>query len=124
MKNQIMSNEITYRKVGDYMVPNLAISSGERNIALGRWGMMYKEHLRKNNQLQFTLLLTKGELFGHCAEVEQQAKDLFSRLVDDMVKTEGVTEQLKADNQMEWVGRMNNIKSRAREIAHRDFIGN
>ncbi len=117
-----MSNEITYRKVGDFMIPNITIAPEERNITLGSWGMMCKEHLHKNNPLQFTLLLTKGELFGHCAEVEQQAKDLFSRLVDDMAKVEGVTEQLKGDDQMEWVRRINNIQSRAREIVNKEII--
>ncbi len=112
----------TYRQVGDYLIPNLTISPEERNITLGKWGMMYKEHLRKSNQLQFTLLLTKGELFRHCAEIEQQAKELFSRLVDDMAKAEGVTEQLKSTDQMEWVRRRNNIEARARDIVCNEII--
>ncbi len=121
-KSLFEQNGGTYRQVGDYLIPNLIISPEERNISLGRWGMMYKEHLRKSNQLQFTLLLTKGELFRHCAEVEQQAKNLFSMLVDDMAKAEGVTEQLKVDDQMEWVKQMNNIESRAKEIVCNEII--
>ncbi len=112
----------TYRQVGDYLIPNLTISPEERNITLGIWGMMYKEHLRKSNQIQFTLLLTKGELFWHCAEVDKQAEELFFRLIDDMAKAEGITEQLKSENQIEWVGRMNNIKARAREIVDKELI--
>ncbi len=119
-----MSNkkEITYRQVGDYLIPNLTISPEERNITLGRWGMMYKDYLRKHKEVQFNSLVMKGVLYQHCAEVEQQAKDLFSRLVDDMAKAEGVTEQLKATDQMEWVRKMNNIEARAREIAYNEII--
>ncbi len=119
-----MSNkkEITYRQVGDYLIPNLIISPEERSITLSKWGMMYKDYLRKHKEVQFNSLLMKGILFQHCAEVEQQAKELFYRLVDDMAKAEGVTEKLKATDQMEWVRRRNNIEARAREIVNTELI--
>ncbi len=122
MKSLFEEKGGTYRQVGDYLIPNLTTSPEERNITLGKWGMMYKEHLRRSNQIQFTLLLTKGELLRHCADVEQQAKELFFRLVDDMAKAEGVTEDLKATDQMEWVRRRNNIEARTREIVCNDII--
>ncbi len=114
--------QITYRQVGDYLIPNLAISLEERKITLGRWGMNYKDYLRKHKEVQFNSLVMKGILYQHCAEVEQQAKELFSRLVDDMAKAEGVTEELKATDQMEWVRRMNNIEERAREVVCSEII--
>ncbi len=122
MKSLFEEKGGTYRQVGDYLIPNLTISPEERNTTLGKWGMMYKEHLRRSNSVEFNLLLGKGELFRHCAEVEQQAKDLFSRLVDDVAKAEDVTEELKAENQMEWVCRKNNIEVRAREVVREEII--
>ncbi len=98
-----MSNkkEITYRQVGDYLIPNLIISPEERYITLGKWGMLYKDYLRKHKEVQFNSLVMNGKLYQHCAEIEQQAKELFSRLVDDIAKAEGISEELKATDQME-----------------------
>ncbi len=124
MSNQINESKITYRQVGDYRIPNITLPPEEKSITLGKWGMMHKDYLRKHKPIQFNLLVTKGILYQHCAEVEQQAKELYSRLVDDMSKAEGITEQLKADNQMEWVARMNNICNRATEIVSTEIIYN
>ena len=96
-------NSISYRRVGDYNVPNLMLPPEEANVRLGKWGMLHKDYLLKNKKVLFTTLLTQGKLYQHCAEVETQARDMFDTLVDQMKNAEGVTEQLKEENQLEWV---------------------
>lgn len=113
---------ITYRQVNDYMIPNLKLPLEESTIRLGKWGLLYKDYLEKQNSILFTTLLTQDKLYQHCSEVENQASDMFDTLVEQMKKTEGVTEQLKEDNQMEWVTRMNNIRNRATEIVNRMIV--
>lgn len=115
-------NTISYRKVGDYNIPNLILPPEEANIRLGKWGMLHKGYLEKHNRAFFNLLLTKGKLYQHCAEIENQAQQMFDTLVEQMKQTEGVTEQLKEDKQMEWVAQMNNIRNRATEIINSDLI--
>ncbi len=117
-----MSNEITYRKIGDYMIPNIILPPEETKVELGVWGMRHKDYLMKNKRVLFNIMLTKGTLFQYLAEVDKQAEEMFFRLIDDMAKAEGITEQLKSENQMEWVGRMNNIKARAREIVNNELV--
>ena len=101
-----MSNKIQYRRVGDYFIPNLALPPEEANITLGKWGMMHKDYLEKHKKVLFSLLLGQGKLYQYCAEVENHARDMFDTLVEQMKETEGVTEQLKEENQMEWVSRI------------------
>ena len=113
---------ITYRQVNDYMIPNLTLPPEEANIRLGKWGMLHKDYLLNHNKVFFTTLLTQGKLYQHCAEIENQAKAMFDTLVGQMKETEGVTEQLKEENQMEWVRRMNNLQQRAREIVLNELI--
>lgn len=115
-------NNITYRRVGDYNIPNLALPPEEANITLGKWGMMHKTFLEKHKKMLFTTLLTQGKLYQHCAEIENQSRDMFDTLVEQMKKAEGVTEQMKEENQMEWICRMQNIESRAREIVTTELI--
>ncbi len=122
MSNQVNESKITYRQVGDYQIPNIILSPEEAKIELGIWGMRHKDYLMKNKRVLFNIMLTKGTLFQYIAEIDKPADDMFFRLVDNMAKSEGITEQLKAENQMEWVGRMNNIKSRAREIVNTELI--
>ena len=119
MKNNI---NIQYRQVGDYNIPNLTLPPEEANIRLGKWGMLHKDYLLKNKRVLFTTLLTQGKLYQHCAEIEKRATDMFDTLVERMKVTEGVTEQLKEENQMEWVVRMNNIRIRATEIVNHNII--
>ncbi len=119
MSNQ---NTIQYRQVGDYLIPNLVLPSEESNIRLGKWGMLHKDFLLKHKEVLFTTLLTQGKLYKHCAEVETQAKDMLETLVEQMKKAEGVTEQLKEENQMEWIFRMQNIEARTREIVENELI--
>ena len=113
---------LTYRTVGDFRIPNLTLPHEEANITLGKWGMLHKEYLHKNKKVLFTTLLTQGKLYQHCAEVENQAQNMFDTLVEQMKETEGVTEQLKEENQLEWVQRMSNLQQRAREVVLDELI--
>lgn len=117
-------NSISYRRVGDYLIPNLILPPEEANITLGKWGMLHKDYLMKHKKVLFTTLLTQGKLYQHCAEVEAQARDMFATLIEQMKVAEGVTEQLKEDNQLEWVCRMGNIEQRAREVFCAELICN
>ena len=119
MKNNA---NIQYRRVGDFSIPNLTIPPEEANITLGKWGMMHKDYLFNHKKVLFTTLLTQGKLYQYCAEVEKQARVMFDALVEQMKKAEGVTEQLKEEDQMEWVQRMHNIQQRANEILCNELI--
>ena len=118
----INKNSISYRCVGDYNIPNFVLPPEEANIRLGKWGMLHKDYLLNHKKVLFTTLLTQGKLYQHCSEVETQAQDMFDSLVEQMKATEGVTEQLKEESQLEWVCRMSNIESRAREIICDELI--
>ncbi len=120
--NTMKTNYITYRRVGDYNIPNLILPPEETSVTLGKWGMLYKDYLLKNKKVLFTTLLTQGKLYQHCADVENQARDMFDTLVEQMKEAEGVTERLKEENRMEWIGRMQNIETRAREIVNNELI--
>ncbi|HIU35971.1 MAG TPA: TnpV protein, partial [Candidatus Fimenecus excrementigallinarum] len=102
----------TYRQVGDYLLPNLTLSEEEQK-PIGIWGQRHARHLKQHHKILYYNLLTSGKLNAHLAEIDRQAEEMFFRLVKQMAEREGVTEQLKAQNQMEWVGRMNNIRNRA-----------
>ena len=120
----IMKNNanITYRTIGDFRIPNLTLPPEEANIILGKWGMLYKDYLLKHKGVLFVTLLSEGKLYQHCAEVEKQAYEMFDTLVEQMKETEGVTEQLKEENQMEWVCRMQKIEVRLRKIIYNELI--
>lgn len=111
----------TYRQVGDYLLPNLTLSEEEQK-PIGIWGQRHLRYLKQYRKVLYTNLLTSGKLNSHLAEIDEQATDMFFRLVKGFAKKEGVTEKLKAENQMEWVGRMNNIRQRATEIIYRNLI--
>lgn len=117
-------NTIQYRQVGDYLIPNLILPPEEANVTLGKWGMMHKDYLEKHKKVLFSTLLIQSKLYQHCAEVEVQARDMFATLVEQMKEAEGVTEQLKEENQLEWVCRMENIEQRAREVVCAELIYN
>ena len=113
---------ITYRQVNDYMIPNLTLPPEESTIHLGKWGMLHKDDLEKYKPILFTTLLTQGKLYQHCADVEKQAQKMFDTLISQMMKTENITEQLKIQNQLEWVQRMNSIQERASDIVCNELI--
>ena len=124
--NDTMKNHtnITYRTVSDFNIPNLILPPEEANITLGKWGMLHKDYLLKNKKMLFTTLLTQGKLYQHCAEIENQARDMFETLVEQMKVAEDITEQLKEDNQFEWVCRVQNIEARVRELVEKEMIFN
>lgn len=110
----------TYTKVGDYYLPNLIPAEEETKIGL--WGQRHLRYIKQHHKVRYTNLLTSGKLNGYLADIDKQAEDMLFRLVKQMAERECVTEQLKADNQMEWVVQMNNIRSRATEIVNNDII--
>ncbi len=120
-KSSFEQNGGTYRKVGDYRIPNITLPA-EANKPLGMWGLKRKDYLIRHKRVQFNIMLMTGTLWTHLAEVDEQASDMFSRLVEQMKVNEGITEQLKEENQMEWLARMNNIEARTREIVNNELI--
>ena len=111
----------TYTKVGDYYLPDLALPAEEQQ-PIGIWGQRHFRHIKQNRRVLYTNLLTNGKLNNYLADIDKQAEEMFSRLVKQMAEREGLTEQLKADNQMAWVSRMNDIRSRATEVVNTDLI--
>ncbi len=111
----------TYTRVGDYFLPNLELPEEDQQ-PIGVWGQRHWRYLKEHRRASYATLLTSGKLNGYLADIDRQAEEMFLRLVKQMAEAEGVTEQLKADNQMEWVGRMNNIRSRAMEIVNSELI--
>jgi hypothetical protein len=112
----------TYTQVGDYMLPDLLPAEEETEANIGVWGMRHKRYLKQNHKVRYYNLLTSGKLNSYLADVEQQAQDLFLRLVKDLVEQEKVTEELKATDMMLWVRNMNNIRNRATEIVNLQLI--
>ena len=88
-------SKITYRQVGDYLIPNLKLPPEETRVTLGKWGMMHKTYLEKHKKVLFSSLLGQGKLYQHCAEIENQARGMYDNLIEQMKESEGVTEQLK-----------------------------
>lgn len=111
--------EITYTLVGDYYLPNLAAPESPK---VGRWGTLRFSYLRKHREALYTIMLMENTLNPHLEEVDRQAQELEQRLISQLVQQEGVTERLKAERQMEWVARMNNIRHRADEIVLNELI--
>ena len=112
---------ISYTLQGDYYLPDLALPEQE-DKPIGLWGQRHLRYIKQYHKVRYTNLLTSGKLNGYLADIDKQAEDMFFRLVKQIAEREGVTEQLKADNQMEWVARMNNIRSRVTEIINNDII--
>ena len=113
---------ISYTLHGDYYLPDLALPEEEKGVEIGVWGQRHLRYIKQNRKVLYLNLLTSGKLNGHLADIDKQAEEMFSRFVKQMAEREGVTEKLKVDNQMEWVGQMNNIRSRATEIVNKDLI--
>ena len=109
----------TYRQEGYYILPNLTVSE---SVPVGVWGQRRRQYLQKHRKALYNALLLSGKLDSHLADTNQQAENMFSQLVKQMATQEGITEQLKAENQVAWVGLMNNCKARAEEIIFADFI--
>ena len=112
----------TYTQVGDYMLPDLLPAEEEKKTNIGVWAMRHKRYLKQNHKVHYYNLLTSGKLNSYLADIEEQAQNLFSRLVKDIAEKENVTEKLKSDDLMLWVRKMNNIRSRAEEVVLHDLI--
>lgn len=112
----------TYTQVGDYMLPDLLPAEEEKQANIGVWAMRHKRYLKQNHKVLYYNLLTSGKLNSYIADIEQQASNMFSRLVNDLAEKENVTEGLKATDMMLWVQKMNNIRNRATEIVNAELI--
>ena len=111
----------TYTLIGDYYFPNLLPAEREEK-PIGVWGQRRLRYLKQHRRVLYTNLLVSGKLSEHLTKIDKQAEDMFLRLVKQMAERESVNEKLKADNQMEWVGRMNNIRSRTTEIVNYECV--
>ena len=110
----------TYTQQGDYVLPNLILPA--ENQPIGIWGQWHARYLKQHRKILYYNLLTSGKLNSYLTDIDKQAEKMYFRLVKQMAEREGVTEQLKAKNQMEWVRRMNNIRNRAMEIVYTKVI--
>ena len=111
----------TYIRVGDYFLPDLKLPETETQ-SIGIWGQRHKRYLKEHKRLFYSNLLTSGKLNSYLADINQQAEEMFSRLVKELAEKEDVIEQLKATDQMEWVRKMNNIRSRTIEVVNTELI--
>ena len=114
-------NEITYSRVGNYHLPDLHLPEQEI-LPIGKYGLLRKTYLQIHRKIIYTNLLTAGDLHKHLAEIEQQANDMLELIMKQMAAAQDITEALKSDNQMAWVGAMNNIKACAEEIILKEIV--
>ena len=114
-------NGLWYELQGDYYLPCLKLPEKEQQ-PVGLWGQRHLRYIKQNRKVFYLNLLTSGKLNSYLADIDQQAEEMFSRLIKQIAEREGVTKRLKAENQMEWVGRMNNIRNRATEFVNNNLI--
>ena len=114
-------NGLWYELQGDYYIPCLKLPEEEQQ-PIGVWGQRHLQYIKQHRKVLYLNLLTSGKLNGYLADLDEQAEEMFSRIVKQMAGREGVTEQLKANNQMEWVAWMNNIRNRATELINNELI--
>ena len=112
--------KIQYIRVGDYYIPDLTLPEETRPI--GKWGRMHREYLKEHKPIQYNCLLLSGKLWTYLADLNEQAQDRLERMIDQMKAAEGISEDLKANDPMAWVGAMNNIRNRAEEIILQELI--
>ena len=115
-----MMQELNYIRCGDYHIPDIRLP--DENRPIGRWGRMHREYLREHRPIRFNDLVLSGQLWTYLADLSEQAQERLSLIVEQMKATEGVTEEMKAADQMVWVGAMNSICNRAEEIILREMI--
>ena len=112
----------TYTLQGDYYLPDLALPTEQETPPIGVWGQRHKRYLQDHKRVTYTNLLTSGNLNAYLADINEQAENMFSRLVKEMAKMQGVTEQLKTKNQMVWVGKMNSIRNATIKVVNKEII--
>ena len=120
LKERITENGIDYILAGDYYIPDLKLP--EENRPIGRYGRLHREYLKQEHPARYSSLILTGKLWTYLADMNEQAEERLDLIMEQMKAAEGVTEELKAQNQLEWVGRMNNIRSRAEEIINSELI--
>ena len=120
LKERITENGIDYILVGDYYIPDLKLP--EENRPIGRYGRLHREYLKQEHPARYSSLILTGKLWTYLADLNEQAEERLDLIIEQMKAAEGVTEELKARNQLEWVGRMNNIRSRAEAIIKNEMI--
>ena len=115
-----MMQELNYIRCGDYYIPDIRLP--EENRPIGRWGCMHRDYIKVHNPIRFNDLCLSGELWTYLADLNEQAQSRLELIIEQMKVAEGVTEELKAANQMAWVGAMNSIRNRAEEVILREMI--
>ena len=110
-----------YERQGDYLIPCIALPAEEEQ-PIGTWGQRHLDYLKQYHRVTYTNLLTSGKLNTYLADIDRQAQERFKRLIEDMKQAQGITERLKEENALEWLGRMNNIRACAREIVNEEII--
>ena len=116
-----MTNKITYTKQGDYLLPNLKLPE-QPKVEIGIWGKRHLKYIKHRRPILYTNLLTSCKLTAYLADIDEEATEMFNRLVKQLARKEGVTEHLKGEDQLLWVKRMNNIRNRAEEIVNNELI--
>ena len=120
LKERITENGIDYILAGDYYIPDLKLPEESRPI--GRYGRLHREYLKQEHPARYSSLILTGKLWTYLADLNEQAEERLDLIIEQMKAAEGVTEELKAQNQLEWAGRMNNIRNRAEEIINSELI--
>ncbi|MCI8963121.1 MAG: TnpV protein [Eubacterium sp.] len=120
LKERITENGIDYVLVGDYYIPDLKLP--EENRPTGHYGRLHREYLKQEHPARYSSLILTGKLWTYLADLNEQAEERLDLIIEQMKAAEGVTEELKAQNQLEWVERMNNIRNRAEEIIKSELI--
>ena len=114
-------NDLWYELQGDYYIPCLILPA-EKEQPIGLWGQRHLQYLKEYRRITYLNLLTSGRLNTYLADIDKQTEEMFFRLVEQMEQAQGIMEQLKAENALEWTGRLNNIRACAREIVERKII--
>lgn len=114
----------TYIQTGDYLIPDVRVPAEEENEHIGLWGQRHARHLREHHKVKYMNLLTSGKLHNYLVDVDKEAEDIFYQMVKEYADRQGVTEQLKAENSHELLGRMNNIQACVREVKGKEIIYN
>ena len=125
MENKELSKNkygIEYTKVGDFYLPNIALPKPRRTGNIGKYGRLRLQYLEEHHKAECMLMRINNELTSHLLDIEDECRTRVESLVEQMLKKENITEELKANNQLEWVQKMNNIKNRAEEIAYNEII--
>ena len=112
----------SYTQVGDYQIPDLILPENEESFVISVWGKHHLRYIQQHQKVRYSHLLTTGRLNAYLHEVDERAETLFFRIVNEMARCEGITEELKTEDQLLWVQRMNNIRSRAEEIVNSEVI--